>query len=92
MKTGEMPVSKQLKLIIEAFLFASDRPINASQINEWLPDDSMADITRALSELQAEYDAMERSFALKEVAKGYQFRTRSEYSSNIIINDHSRTS
>ncbi len=75
---------RSLKLIIEAFLFASERPISAHEIHGWLPEESLSNIRQALEELRVEFDEMERSFALKEVAQGYQFRTRAEYSSYIL--------
>lgn len=85
MKTQEMLMDNPLKLIIEAFLFASDKPISAREIIEWLPDNTnLADITQALTALRAEYDEMERSFELREVAQGYQFRTRPQYAPHIL--------
>ena len=77
-----MPES--LKMIIEALLFTSDRPIEAREINTWFPDYSQSDIQKALTELESEYDAMKRSFVLKPVAGGYQFRTRSDYASYVL--------
>ncbi|MCD6560617.1 MAG: SMC-Scp complex subunit ScpB [Deltaproteobacteria bacterium] len=68
------------KMIIEALLFASDRPLTVREIHAVIPDMDRNDIMRALKELQGEYDAMKRSLALKEVAGGYQLRTKSEYS------------
>jgi len=76
---------KSLKLIIEALLFASEKPIMAHEIhNRCLPDESLSDIKTALKELQAEYDLLGRSFVIKEIAQGYQFRTRSGYSDYIL--------
>jgi len=77
-------MEKQLKLVIEALLFASDRPLNVLEINACLSDKTTSDITQALEELKAEYDAMGRSFVIKEVAKGYQFRTQSEYAPYVL--------
>ncbi|MCP4667051.1 MAG: SMC-Scp complex subunit ScpB [Deltaproteobacteria bacterium] len=74
-----------IKLIIEALLFASDRPLTARDMHTWLPDATLSDIKKAAEELLAEYNTMERSFVLKEVAKGYQFRTRSEYASFVLL-------
>jgi segregation and condensation protein B len=74
-----MEMDRSLKLIVEALLFASDRPLSAREIKTWLSDETPSDIRQALTELQAEYDATERSFVLKEVGQGYQFRTKSEY-------------
>jgi segregation and condensation protein B len=81
---GETIMAKSLKLIIEAFLFASDKPLSAGEIRAWLPDETAATITRTLKDLQAEYDSLERSFILKEVAQGFQLRTRTEYAPYVI--------
>ncbi len=77
-------MDKPLKLIIEALLFAADKPLNAREINGWLSEEPVANIRQALQELQTEYDQLERSFSLKEVAEGYQFRTRSGYSPYVL--------
>lgn len=77
-------MDKELKLIIEALFFASDKPISAREVHSWLPEESAANVSQAIRDLQAEYDAMERSFLLKEVAEGYQFRTRSEYAPYVL--------
>ncbi len=75
---------KRLKLIIEALLFTSDKPLSAREIHSCLSDKTTSDIRQALNELSAEYNDMERSFVLKEVAEGYQFRTQSEYAPYIL--------
>ena len=77
-------MSKSLKLIIEALLFASDRPLNVREIHACLPDETGSKITHVLNELQTEYDGLERSFVLKEVAQGFQFRTRSDYAPYVL--------
>ena len=77
-------MAKSLKLIIEAMLFASDRPLTTNEIQTWLPDVTSTNINQVLKELQTEYDAMDRSFRLKEVAKGYQLRTRTEYAPYVL--------
>ncbi len=77
-------MSKSLKLIIEALLFASDRPLGAREIHGLLSDDSLSSINETLKELQAEYDSMGRSFTLKEIAQGYQFRTQAEYAPYVL--------
>ena len=78
-------MNNPIKLIIEALLFASDRPLTAKEMHTWLPEASLADIKEAAKELLDEYTTMGRSFVLKEVAKGYQFRTRSEYASFVAL-------
>ena len=77
-------MEKQLKLIIEALLFASSKPLSAQDIHGCLPDTTLSDIRAALTGLQSEYESMERSFTLKEVAKGYQIRTKSGYASYVL--------
>jgi len=77
-------MEKQLKLIIEALLFASGKPLSTQDIHECLPDTTLPDIRAALTGLEAEYESMERSFTLKEVAKGYQIRTRSGYAPYVL--------
>lgn len=82
--TGIQIMSKSLKMIIEALLYAAEKPLNEKEIHAVLPDVKTPDITAALKELCQEYESMERSFTLKEVANGYQFRSRSEYGAYIM--------
>ena len=77
-------MAKSLKLIIEALLFASDKPLSAKDINSYLTDAKIDDIKSALKVLKYEYEAMERSFGLKEIAEGYQLRSHSEYAPYIL--------
>lgn len=74
----------RLKLIIEALLFTSEKPLSARDLRNCLPEETAADIKQALKELQTDYDEMGRSIALKEVAQGFQLRTRSEYAPYIL--------
>jgi segregation and condensation protein B len=75
---------KSLKLIVESLLFASDKPLNARDVHGVLPEVKLPDITSALRVLKYEYEALGRSFSLKEVADGYQFRSHSEYGPYIL--------
>ena len=77
-------MSKSLKLIIEALLFSSEKPLTVKEIHTCLPDTKTSDIKNTLNVLKYEYDAMGRSFDLKEIAGGYQFRSHSEYGSYIL--------
>ena len=72
-------MAKSLKLIVESMLYAAEKPLSAREIHSILPDAKIPDIKSALKVLQYEYEAMGRSFSLREVANGYQFRSRSEY-------------
>jgi segregation and condensation protein B len=80
----ETATDKQIKLVIEALLFTSDKPLKARDINACLADENLAGIRQALKELKAEYDDLGRSFVLKEVAQGYQFRTKAEFAPFIL--------
>lgn len=72
-------MAEALKFIVEALLFAAEKPLTAREIHACMPEVKPADIKSALKTLEFEYDAMARSFVLKEVANGYQFRSRSAY-------------
>jgi len=77
-------MSKSLKLIVEALLFASDKPLSAREIHDSLSDVKLAEIKSALEDLKQEYEEMGRSFILKDIANGYQFRSHSEYGPYIL--------
>jgi segregation and condensation protein B len=77
-------MAKSLKLIVEALLFASEKPLSVKEIRSVLTDTKTADISSALRVLKYEYEAMGRSFALMEVGEGYQFRSRSEFGAYIL--------
>jgi segregation and condensation protein B len=77
-------MTKSLKLIVEAMLYAAEKPLSAREVHSIIPDAKLPHIKSALKVLQYEYEAMGRSFTLKEVANGYQFRSRSEYGAYIM--------
>ena len=77
-------MEKPLKLIIEALLFTADKPLRVRDILACVEDETPANVREALNELRAEYDAMGRSFTLKEVAEGFQLRTQSEYAPYVV--------
>jgi segregation and condensation protein B len=70
---------ENLKNILEALIFVSDKPLELRRIKEILPEADAADILRAIDEIRADHENRGGSFALKEIAGGYQFRTRSAY-------------
>jgi segregation and condensation protein B len=71
-------------MIIEALLFSSDKPLTVKEIHDVLPDAEKSEIRNSIKVLTHDYDTLERSFVLKEVAGGYQFRSRPEYGSYIL--------
>jgi len=69
---------KDLKSIIEALIFASEKPLSIDRIKEILDDADRKEIIHSISLLREEYSDG-RGFYLAEVAEGYQFRTRPRY-------------
>ena len=68
-----------LKLIVESLLFAASEPLTSRQIHALLPGKDLKEIKDVLQDLKTEYEEMKRSFLIKEVAKGYQFRSLRRY-------------
>lgn len=73
-------MTQPLKYIIESLLFVSEEPIGLQQFKTVLDVAETAVIRDALAELAAEYDQRGGGFELREVAGGYQLRTRADYS------------
>jgi len=70
----------ELKLILESLLFAADTPIQIKKFHEIFPEIPQKDLREVLLDLQAEYQNLNRSFYLREVAHGFQLCTKAEYS------------
>ncbi len=77
-------MGKALKLIIEALLFAADKPLRIKDIHGCFSDWEPSEIEKALETLAEEYDAMDRSFTLAKVAQGYQIRTRPDFAPYVL--------
>jgi len=77
-------MAHNLELIIESLLFSTDRPLTHSDIHELLPENAKDDINAAIISLCDYYSSLGRSFILTEVATGFQFRTKPEYSQHLI--------
>lgn len=71
---------QKLKSILEAILFAASEPISIEQFQDALPEVGKRAIRKALTALQDDYEEIDRSFHLVEIANGYQVCTRPEYS------------
>jgi segregation and condensation protein B len=69
-----------LELIIEAIIFSSDHPVTIKELLSVLNEYTYNDIRTALENLTLRYQTLKRSFHLVEVAEGYQFRTKKEFS------------
>lgn len=75
--------TKEIKKIIEALLFVSDRPLTTKEIKS-IVKDSLSEndnIENILNEMQQEYsEFLDRAFELKFVADGWTFATKPEFS------------
>lgn len=65
--------------IVEAVLFASDAPLDASEIARADPGLDEDEVERALQALKSEYEDADRAFEVQQIAEGYQILTRSEF-------------
>jgi len=70
----------ELKLILESLLFSSETPIKLKKLHEILADISQKELREVLAQLKEEYENLNRSFTLREVANGYQLCTKAAYS------------
>ena len=86
LEDSEQQTSKQdsahetLESILEAILFAASEPISLKQFQHAIPKTKIRDIRKALTKLQYEYQEMDRSFHLIEIANGFQICSKPEYS------------
>lgn len=79
-----MTENRRIKKIIEGLIFTSESPVSPSGLKSGLPELASADANSILRELAEEWNGMDRGFELVKVAGGYQFRTKKEYSAEII--------
>lgn len=70
---------ENLKAIVESLIFVAGEPVSLDRLKRVLAPAAADEIRQALIELIAEYDQRAGGFRLKEVAGGYQFRTRPEF-------------
>ena len=70
---------EDLKNIVESLLFVAEEPLSLERLKKALGQADSAQIGAAIAALQADYDSRKGGFYLAEVAGGYQFRTRPEY-------------
>lgn len=72
-------MTDNLKYIIESLIFVSETPLTLDRIQKSIPHAHIHDIRSAIETLIQEHESRKGSFFLKEIAGGYQFRTRPEY-------------
>ena len=76
-----------IKNIVEALIFSSDRPLSLKQIKDIINDEKvtsgltvdMKKIDEAVRELMEQYEGDEYSYRLVEIAGGYRFATKKDY-------------
>jgi segregation and condensation protein B len=69
----------RLKSLVEALVFASDKPVTLVRLKQLTRIKDGARIQAALDELAVDYK--ERGIALQSISGGYMFRTQSQFSS-----------
>ena len=70
---------EDIKNIIESLLLVTEEPLTIDRIKSILVEPERKEVQNALTELAADYEARKGGFLLREVAGGYQIRTRPEY-------------
>lgn len=68
------------KLIIEALLFVSDKPVSIDALKDVIKDVDPTEIRAIIEELNGDYASSGRSFSIKEIAGGFQMLTDPVYS------------
>jgi segregation and condensation protein B len=70
---------EDIKNIIESLLLVAEEPLTIDRIKKILALDGKKEIQNALTDLSSDYENRKGGFFLREVAGGYQIRTRPEY-------------
>ena len=73
-----------IKNIVEALIFSSDRPLSIKQMKDIINDEKVTSglsvdikkIEEAVRELMEQYSGDEYSYRLMEIAGGYRFATK----------------
>jgi segregation and condensation protein B len=68
-----------IKQIVESLLFVAEEPLTVERIRSIIAVVTPDEVRSALSDLSDEYETRNGGFYLREVAGGYQLRTRPEY-------------
>ncbi|MDH4132174.1 MAG: SMC-Scp complex subunit ScpB [Gemmatimonadota bacterium] len=74
---------KPLTQLIEAALFAANRPITVEELQTLEPESALADVRTALEELREHYDFDGHAVEVAEIAGGYQILTRRAFAEAI---------
>lgn len=66
---------KELKRIIEAILFVSDKPVTLTEIKDVIEEADLELIKQALYSLKEEYESLNKGLRINEVAGGFRIAT-----------------
>ncbi len=69
--------------IIEALLFVSEKPVTLEQIKSVLGAIGAADIKKTIEDLKEEYDQKQSGMTVQEIAGGYQMLSNAHYATYI---------
>lgn len=70
---------EEIKGVVEALIFAADKPISLQEMKELLTEVDGQDIRDIIGRLQKEYESQGRSFHIVEVAGGFRMSTRPQF-------------
>ncbi|MGE5196989.1 MAG: SMC-Scp complex subunit ScpB, partial [Deltaproteobacteria bacterium] len=70
-----------VKPVVEALIFSSERPLTIEQIKKVLDNLEPAEIRKIIEELKSEYEAAGRGIRILEVAGGFQMITAPDFAS-----------
>ncbi|MDO9141082.1 MAG: SMC-Scp complex subunit ScpB [Methylobacter sp.] len=79
--TEQPEINMEIKRVVEAILFAANRPMTCKQVQQVFPEieqPELDDIQAAIGAIQQDYQL--RPVELKQVARGYRFQVRKELS------------
>ena len=72
--------AQEIKPIVEAMLFVSDRPVSAARIRAVLGKEAVGcDIEQIIRDIGEEYTQRKSPLEVRAIAGGWQFATRAEY-------------
>lgn len=70
---------KKAKLVVEALIFASSKPLTPAEIRKVTKALTVSQIEKIVAELKEDYQKTERCFELLEIAGGYELSTKREF-------------
>lgn len=76
---GEPLEESRAKQVIESLLFAASKPLTAADIRKVIKSLTVAQITKYVQALKADYDEQGRSFEILEIANGFEISTRKDF-------------